>query len=289
MQPSPVFESISPNFGSSFSYQKYASGQNNKENLWHYHPEIELVYIDKGAGKRQIGSHISYYTEGDLILIGSDIPHCGFTDMHTGNKSEIVVHMKKDFLGYPFFRIPEMKHVLNLFEMARGGVAFGRVTKNIVGAKLENLEFKSDFDQLLSILDIFNELGNSQDYKVLNGKGFTFLTNVEDNDRLNLVFNHVRNNFKEKVWLSDIAAVAGMTEPSFCRYFKKITGKTFVQFLNEYRLVHASKLLAKEPISITEICFECGFNNFSHFNKSFKLFTGQNPSEYRNSLKMVVR
>lgn len=285
----PAFESIAPNFGHSFTYQKFDSNKHNKDNLWHYHPEIELVYVNGGAGKRQIGSHVSCYTEGDLILIGSNLPHCGFTDKFTGNKSEIVIQMKEDFLGNSFFDIPEMKQTQTLFEIARGGVAFYGETKNIVGEKLENLENESDFEQLLSILSILNELGNSHDYKVLNAEGFSFKTDIGDNDRINIVFNHVRNNFKEEVTLPEIADKAGMTVPSFCRYFKKITNKTFIQFVNEYRLVHASKLLAEQPMSITDVCFESGFNNFSHFNKSFKAFTGQNPSEFRNRLKKVLK
>ncbi|WP_297704876.1 AraC family transcriptional regulator [uncultured Eudoraea sp.] len=285
----PAFEAIEPNFGRSYTYQKFDSLKNNKDNLWHYHPEIELVYVNGGAGKRQIGSHISCYTDGDLILIGSNLPHCGFTDKFTGNKSEIVIQMKADFLGNSFFNIPEMKQTQTLFEIARGGVAFSGETKNIVGEKLENLENESDFEQLLSILSILNELSNSQDFKVLNAEGFSFKTDIEDNDRINIVFNHVRNNFKEEITLSEISDKAGMTVPSFCRYFKKITNKTFIQFVNEYRLVHASKLLAEQPMSITDVCFESGFNNFSHFNKSFKAFTGQNPSEYRNTLNKVVQ
>ena len=223
------------------------------------------------------------------ILIGSNLPHCGFTDKFTGNKSEIVIQMKEDFLGNSFFDIPEMKQTRTLFEIARGGVAFYGETKNIVGEKLENLENESDFEQLLSILSVLNELGNSHDYKVLNAEGFSFKTDIGDNDRINIVFNHVRNNFKEEVTLAEIADKAGMTVPSFCRYFKKITNKTFIQFVNEYRLVHASKLLAEQPMSITDVCFESGFNNFSHFNKSFKAFTGQNPSEFRNRLKKVLQ
>jgi AraC-like DNA-binding protein len=285
----PAFEAIAPNFGHSFTYQKFDSTKHNKDNLWHYHPEIELVYVNGGAGKRQIGSHVSCYTEGDLILIGSNLPHCGFTDKFTGNKSEIVIQMKEDFLGNSFFDIPEMKQTRTLFEIARGGVAFYGETKNIVGEKLENLENESDFEQLLSILSILNELGNSHDFKVLNAEGFSFKTDIEDNDRINIVFNHVRNNFKEELTLAEIADKAGMTVPSFCRYFKKITNKTFIQFVNEYRLVHASKLLAEQPMSITDVCFESGFNNFSHFNKSFKAFTGQNPSEFRNRLKKVLQ
>ncbi|MFX0557586.1 AraC family transcriptional regulator [Maribacter sp. CXY002] len=284
----PTFEAIEPDFGHSFTYQKFDENKLNKNNVWHFHPELELVYVNGGSGKRQIGSHVSYYTNGDLILIGSNLPHCGFTDALTGNTSETVVQMKMDFLGTDFFKIPEMKKIESLFNSATGGIAFYGKTKIKIGEKMEVLEYQTDFQRLLSILNILNELGNSNEMRLLNASGFSLATDVKDNDRINVVFNHVKNNFKEEITLEEISSMVSMTIPSFCRYFKKITNKTFVQFANEYRLVHASKLLAEKPMSITEVCFECGFNNFSHFNKSFKAFTGQNPSEYRNELKTVI-
>ena len=284
----PTFEAIEPNFGNSFTYQKFDEERLNKNTVWHYHPEIELVYVNGGSGKRQIGSHVSYFTNGDLILIGSNLPHCGLTDKLTGNKKETVVQMKKDFLGSDFFNIPEMKRIQSLFELAAGGIAFSGKTKRKIGEKMEVLEYQTDFQRLLSILNILNELALSEDYKVLNADGFSLKTEVKDNDRINIVFNYVKQNFKEDIPLEKIADMVSMTVPSFCRYFKKITNKTFVQFVNECRLVHASKLLAEQPMSITDVCFESGFNNFSHFNKSFKALNGQKPSEYRNELKKVI-
>ncbi len=284
----PTFESIEPNFGHSYSYQKFDENKSNSNTFWHYHPEIELVYVNGGAGKRQIGSHVSYYSKGDLILIGSNLPHCGFTDKLTKNESETVIQMKQDFLGSDFFDIPEMKKIQGLLEMAKGGIAFSGRTKQKIGDKMEVLEYQTDFQRLLSVLNILNELANSKEMKVLNAEGFAIETEVKDNDRINIVFNYVKSNFKEEITLEQIADLVSMTIPSFCRYFKKITNKTFTQFVNEYRLVHASKLLAEQPLSITEVCFESGFNNFSHFNKSFKAFTGQNPSQYRNELKNVL-
>lgn len=285
----PTLEAIEPNFGNSFTYQQFDEQRLNKNNVWHYHPEFELVYVNGGSGKRQIGSHISYYTNGDLILIGSKLPHCGLTDSLTGNTRETVVQMKMDFLGNEFFNIPEMKRIQSLLEISRGGMAFFGNTKRKIGEKLEIMEYQTDFSRLLSILNILNELAKSQEFKILNAEGFSMEAEVKDNSRINTVFNHVKNNFKEEITLDEIAGLVSMTVPSFCRYFKKMTRKTFVQFVNEYRLVHASKLLAEKPMSITEVCFESGFNNFSHFNKSFKAFTGQNPSEYRNQLKTVLQ
>ncbi|SDR08537.1 AraC family transcriptional regulator [Flagellimonas zhangzhouensis] len=284
----PAFEAIAPSFGHSFTFMKFNENNENKNAGWHYHPELELVYVNGGSGKRQIGSHVSYFRNGDLILIGSNLPHCGFTDKLTGNKSETLVQMKMDFLGSDFFNIPEMKNIQKLFEVAKSGIAFSGKTKTKVGEKMEILEYQTDFQRLLSILNILNILATSKEMNVLNAEGFSMETEVKDNDRINIVFNHVKTNFKEDISLEQISDMVSMTVPSFCRYFKKITNKTFTQFVNEYRLVHASKLLAEQPISITQVCYDSGFNNFSHFNKSFKAFTGQNPSEYRNQLKTVL-
>jgi transcriptional regulator GlxA family with amidase domain len=123
----------------------------------------------------------------------------------------------------------------------------------------------------------------------LNAVGFSLELQVQDNDRINVVFNYVKDHFQEPIALEEVADLVSMTIPSFCRYFKKITNKTFTTFVNEYRIVHASKLLAEKPMSINEVCFESGFNNFSHFNKSFKAYTGKSASQYRNELKTIIK
>lgn len=285
----PAFEAIEPDFGHSYTYQKFDAQRPNKNLVWHYHPEVELVYVNGGNGKRQIGSHVSYYTQGDLILIGSNLPHCGFTDACTGNTSESVVQMKTDFLGSEFMTIPEMGNIRRLFEKAKGGIAFTGSAKKKIGEKIEILEYKTDFQRLLAILNILNELGNTSEFQILNADHLSVETQTKENDRINTIFNFVKENYHEPISLEEMASLTHMTVPSFCRYFKKVTNKTFVQFVNEYRMVHASNLLSENELSITDICFESGFNNFSHFNKSFKAFTGMSPSEYRNQLKTVMR
>jgi len=284
----PSFEIVEPSFGSSFYYSKYVENANNMAHVWHYHPEIEMVFVNGGAGKRQIGSHVSYYNDGDLILIGSNLPHCGFTDTHTGNKNETVIQMSPDFLGKGFLELQETKSILELFEKAKGGLAFGSETKIRLGAKIEMMEDQPPFERLLTLLDILKALEQSKDYTILNASGFSMEMQIQDNDRINMIFNYVKDHFQEEISLEYIAGMASMTVPSFCRYFKKITKKTFTRFVNEYRIVHASKLLAEKPISIANICIESGFNNFSHFNKLFKEFTGKSASQYRQELKAVI-
>ena len=285
----PSFEVVEPSFGSSFYYSKYVENENNKAHLWHYHPEIEMVFVNGGAGKRQIGSHVSYYTDGDLILIGSNLPHCGFTDTHTGNKNETVIQMKPDFLGEGFMTMQEAKWIAELFDKAKGGIAFGEKTKKEVGKLIEDMEFQQPFNKLLTLLGILKLLEVTKDFTILNASGFSIETQIQDNDRINMIFNYVKDHFQEQISLEDIAEMSAMTVPSFCRYFKKITKKTFTRFVNEYRVVHASKLLSEKHMGITAISYESGFNNFSHFNKIFHEFTGKSASEYRNELKSIIK
>lgn len=174
----PTLKIIEPTFGSSFTLTKYNINYNS--HFWHYHPEIELIYVNGGAGKRQVGSHISYYTNGDLTLIGSNLPHCGFTDELTGNKNEIVIQMKPEFLGEHFFDIPEMVNIKNLLQQAKSGITFGGKTKRKIGKKIGKMEDQTPFERLLSIIEIFNELElATEDATVLNAEGFRMEMQVQ--------------------------------------------------------------------------------------------------------------
>ncbi|MGE0589722.1 MAG: helix-turn-helix domain-containing protein [Cyclobacteriaceae bacterium] len=282
------FEAIQPTFGSSFFLKQFNHQTQNKAPTWHFHPELELVYVSEGSGRRHIGQHLSYFSEGDLLLIGSNLPHYGFTDRLTGSASETIVQMKPDFLGTNFFTIPEMHPIEMLFERARMGIAFHGETKEKVGLKLKELENLDAYDRLIRLLDVLHTLADSEEYVLLNSEGLILEVSLQDSDRMNTIFNFVQTNFKRSISLEEVADLAHMTVPSFCRFFKKKSGKNFTRFVNEYRLVHASKLLSEETSSISQVCLECGFNNFSHFNKEFKQFTGKSPSAYRNELRKII-
>ena len=284
----PLLEKIDPGFGNSVLIRRYADPCRNKSPLCHVHPELELVYVNGGTGKRHIGNQVSYYQNGDLIFLGSNLPHFGFTDRLTGNKSETVIQMRQEFLGEHFFDIPEMQSIRKLLERSQQGIVFHGKTKRRVGAKMEKLINKEPFERIISLLKIMHDLAQSKEYSLLNSERIAIEIEPQDNRRMNQIFAFVRENFQQSIPLSDIADQVSMTVPAFCRYFKKISGKTFTQFVNEYRLVHAVKLLSEQPLSITEICYQSGFNNFSHFNKQFREFTGKTPSSYRNELRKVV-
>jgi len=288
-QRKPTLEKISPNFGSSVFVKKSTSEDNDQKPFWHFHPEMELIYVDKGQGKRHIGNHLSYFNNSQLILIGSNLPHNGFTDRLTQQGTEVLVQFKPGFLGDSFFDIPEMSRIHTLFERAKNGIIFKPETKRHVGKKIQKLNDVDGLDRIVLLLKILQKLAEAKDYEILNADGFVFETELQDSAKIDIIYKHINNNFQNHISLDEIAEKASMTVPAFCRYFKKSTGKTFTKLVNEYRIVHATKLLSESQSSIADVAFECGFNNFSHFNKLFKEFTGKSASKYRGQLKLILQ
>ncbi len=284
----PKLEKITPNFGSSFTYRKFAEGCSNSQPYWHFHPEMELVYVVSGSGKRHIGHHISYYKEGDLIFLGSNVPHLGFTDRLQGNPEEVVVQMLPNFLGKHFLARPETNAIEQLFQRAKHGISFYGTTKKEVGKQLLKMSTLQPFERLLAFLQCLQLLAQSKEYELLNVESYGLDINFQDHERMNHIYQYVQAHFQRSITLEEIAQESNMTIPAFCRYFKKLTHKTFTQFVNEFRVFHARQLLTEEKMSIAEICFACGFNNLSNFNKHFKTITGENPTTYRKSLREVL-
>jgi AraC-like DNA-binding protein len=289
MKNQPFLEHIEPSYGSSFTILKFEAGTTeNSLPKWHFHPELEIVFIKEGSGKRHIGNHISQYYNGDLIVVGPNLPHYGFTDRFSGSKTEIILQLREDFLGKDFFSKIEFQNIQRFIEKSKAGLSFSGNTKTEVGQRLESMFYMSNFEKLLELLKILHTLANSRELEVLNATGVVLETNSHKAGRLDTIFTYVRKQFQEEITLEEIAQLANMTVPSFCRFFKNNTGKTFIEFLNEFRITHACKLLSDTELSVTEICFECGFNNFSHFTKFFKRVTNMSPSEYRKLLGNVV-
>ena len=284
----PTFEKINQEFGTSIRVKQHSENVENNLPSWHFHPELELVYVNKAKGKRHIGSHLSYFNNSQLLLIGANLPHSGFTDRFTTNGTETIVQFKENFLGESFLSIPEMNLIKALFYRAKKGVVFNSEIKKVIGPKIEALVETKGMERIIKFLDVLYELATTTNYSLLNVDGFAFEIEPQDNRKIDIVFGHVNENFKRTIPLNEISDKVSMTVPAFCRYFKKVTGKTFTLFVNEFRIVHATKLLAENPTSITDVCFESGFNNFSHFNKHFKKITGKTPLKYRNEMKQLI-
>ena len=281
----PDYESISPDLGHSYKYGSYdINSPNNNKLRWHYHPEVELVYINSGVGKRQVGTHLSNYTEGDLVLIGSYLPHTGFTKGFNDGQKEVVIQFNQDIFTNAFNGIEELKSINYLLELSKKGIVFSGAIKDDVGIRMEGLKYETQLDGLLTFIKILYDLSIYKEKQILNAEGYAFISSPMENKRLKIIFNYIRDNFMDQIPLDDIAAIVYMTPQSFCRFFKKSTNKTFTNFLNEYRINHATKLLSETDQDIKSICFESGFNNLSNFFRNFKRITNHTPNSYRDQI-----
>ncbi|WP_338876671.1 AraC family transcriptional regulator [Spirosoma sp. SC4-14] len=271
-------EEISPDLNSSFHI--LLTPHLNEVFLWHYHPEYEIVYITGASGTRHVGDHISRYEGSDLVFIGPNIPHLNFDYGVKTDHRKVVVQMKEDFLGPHFLQIPEFSDIAQLFELARHGISFHGETKRVVGEKLEQLVESSHFDRLMSLLNIFQYLATSTEMTLLDGKPIENQYNLKEQQRLKLVHRYIEENFQRKIDIQEMAARVNLTEAAFCRYFKKMTRLTFTQFVNQYRINQAQKLLLLD-YNVTEACFASGFESVSYFNKTFRKITGENPMQFK--------
>lgn len=288
MVKQPSLEKLTPDFGSSILVRQHSKSRKIHQAAWHFHPEIELVYVNKGKGKRHIGNHLSYFNNSQLILIGANLPHHGFVDRLTTEGKETIVQFKADFLGQSLNLIPEMGDVAQLFQRAKKGILFGVETKKALGEKIERLLDIQGGARMVAFLEILHLLASTDDYTILNVDGFSFETSMQDSSKIDRIYQHIDSNFQSQISLAEIAELTSMTVPSFCRFFKNATGRTFTQVVNEYRVVHATKLLTESDLSVTDVCYECGFNNFSHFNKHFKAITGKTALNYRKEIKRMM-
>ncbi|MEL6674691.1 MAG: AraC family transcriptional regulator [Bacteroidota bacterium] len=248
--------------------------------FWHFHPEYELVYIEGASGTRHVGDHISEYVDSDLVLIGSNIPHLNFDYGIKTEYRKIVVHLQPAFFEQHLAEIPELAFGPVLQAWARHGVAFTGGTKNRIGQALLAFEPLSPIQQYLRLIEIFQQLAESEEYQLLHPQPYTRRYTARDQGRLRSIYGYIDQHYHEKIELAEMAALSNLTKEAFCRYFKKATGNTFVDFLNRYRISQAKRLLMRGQ-SVSDACFQSGFESLSYFNRTFKKITEENPRDFR--------
>lgn len=275
------FENIAPDSGSSFKLIHWKS--ENDRFFWHQHPEYEILFVKQGTGKVHIGNYVGSYNEGDLLFLGPNLPHTGLGYGVIGEHEEMIIQLKENFLGEIFWEIPEVAEIKHLFELSKQGIIFYGNEKYEIAQQIEELFQLSGIEKLIGLLQIFKKLAATQNFQLLNTHGSRFDFRHQEEERINRIYIFVEENFQQPIELQKVADLANLTVPSFCRYFKKMTRMTFTDFVNEYRINQACRLLQYDK-SIAEVCFESGFSNVSHFNKTFKTIMKKSPRNYRNSL-----
>ncbi len=254
------------------------------ETPWHQHPEIELMIITEGFGTAFVGDKIGDYQAGEVYLLGENLPHWFRKHDKTSTGASIVVHFREDFLGKDFFEAPEMKNLKQLLRKIRGGLRLKGTLNSLVGKRLLNIETQKGFTQMIELLEILHQISISDELEYLNS--FSESYQIQDQELLNNVFEYSIQNFKNKIQLSDVAALCNLSISAFCHYFKKSTKKSYIQFLNEIKISHACKLLEDTSLSVTQICYDSGYRNWSNFSTQFRAICGDSPSEFRKKRRL---
>ncbi|WP_262492979.1 helix-turn-helix domain-containing protein [Mucilaginibacter pineti] len=261
----------------------------HSEPSFHLHSELELVFVIEGFGKRIIGNRVEPFEAGDMVFIGSKVPHLWLSDpvfYEKGSKLEskvIVTYFNPKALIQLFESIKEFKSIRNMIREASKGIRIYGETRNIIASQLIELATLEGFQKVESILHIMNLISTSQE------KSFIVVDENDSSndlypDRLLNVIKFIKDNLHQQISLQQVADIACMTEPSFCRFFKKKVKKNFSQFLSEIRVAHARELLIQTDKSVNDIAYLCGFKTSSHFCHVFKEHSGQSPVQYKLSM-----
>ncbi len=251
---------------------------------WHFHREFEIVYVLKSSGRRFVADSVEPFSQGGITLLGSNLPHFWKSEAEEGAENRvnaIVVQFHNDFFRDEINSYPEFHRISELLKRAARGIHFTQPASDKIGRMLKRLLKLNGLERMLYFIKLLDEMARIENYRLLASKGYQLEEHRELNSRLDKIMHFINTNYQRKITQEEVAAKIGMTTAAFCRYFKEKTGKGFIYFINEMRIGYACKLLIENHLSISQICFECGFNNISNFNRMFKRQTGYTPGDYQ--------
>jgi len=251
----------------------------------HYHEEYELnLILNAKNAKRIVGNHIHIIDDLELVFVGPNLSHAWFTHQCKSQEIiEVTIQFHKDFLDETMLRRNQLSFIRNLFEKSKKGIAFSRETIQTIKPRILELSQRNGFDSVLELLSILHDLSISRNMLTLSDAAFSNQQANYSSRRIEKVFEYLNINYSKQLTLSEVAKITNMPDVSFSRFFKKRTGKTFIDSLNEIRLGHASRMLIDTTTTISEIAYSCGFNNISNFNRIFKKKKNTTPKEFRDN------
>lgn len=270
--------------------QQFLQSPYYSQPVFHAHPELELIYILEGYGRRVIGDTIEPFEAGDMVFIGSNVPHVWLSDEafykeNTKLHSRLVVaYFNPDKFKEVFETVKEFAEINEMIHQAARGIQITGGTRDRIAAKLLSLTEKSGFEKIDGMLQVLHEISVSEEKSYILSKELDDI-GPQFSDRLVKVIKYIKNNLHSPISLKQVAAIACMTEQSFCRFFRNRTGKSFSQYLLDQRISYACTLLIQTDKSISEISDSCGYKSSSHFCKVFKDQMHQSPYQYKRSLR----
>jgi AraC-like DNA-binding protein len=248
--------------------------------FWHYHPEIELVFVEAISGIRHVGKNISGYVGSELVLIGPNIPHLNFDYGIQTEYRQIVVQLKEEFLQDIIIPTIEFASIRHLLERAYLGLSFKGRTKEEVVERLRRIKELDTFDSLLELIGILRILAGSAEVEYLNEEDTAVKWFLNDKIRMGTIYDYINKNYDKNPDVNAVARTVNLSTPAFCRYFKKQTDMTFTDFVNQYRITQAKTMLLQGEAAST-VCYNVGFDSVSYFNKLFKKLTHETPSSFK--------
>ncbi len=279
-----TYEQLTEQINNSFLYRQFSLPEFSAP--YHFHPELELTLIKKSKGTRFVGRQIATFEAGDLVLLGANLPHCwlnteGGHHPNTDAAQSIVIQFKEDFMGDGFKLIPEMVLINQLFKKAQSGILIKGKTRELVHQKMQLIAKLNPFYQLINLLEILYLIAISEDIELIDAQFSSYSLSPIETERFQKVYAYIIENYTQDIDLESVATIAYLTPTAFCRYFKKMTRKTLIEVITEFRIKHACQLLNTTDKAVANICFESGFGNISYFNKEFKKAIGYSPLNYR--------
>lgn len=259
------------------------------DSSWHYHAQYELLYISKSYGIRFVGDSVAQFSPGDLVLVGPYLPHLWRNDVSYYQDDDqkevktIILKFKKDFIGQGTFNQPEFNEINALLEQSKYGICFGESIRKQLHAELMTIVDMPPAMQSIKLMDLLYRLSQTEDKKVLSSTDMRQYT-TDNSHRIDKVLKYISDNYASDITLKDVSDIACLTTNSFCRFFKKMTNKSFTRFLNEVRIRNASRLLVQDDLSVNDVCYMVGYRSITNFYRQFKEIMGSTPKSYRHAI-----
>lgn len=261
----------------------------------HSHPEFELNFIAGAAGvRRTVGDHSEAIGDYDLVLIASpNLEHVWEQgECVSKNIREITIQFTSDVLPEPLLSKSQFHSIRRMLDRARCGLAFSGLTIMKVFGKIDELTHqRRGFHAVLSFLELLYDLSLADDSRTLSSSSFARIKTSNESRRVNKVQQYIASHYAEDVRLETLADLAGMTPVAFSRFFHQRTGRSLSEYIIEIRLGIAARMLIDTTKMVAEICYDCGFNTLSNFNRLFRKHKGCTPTAFRenfNKKKLII-
>lgn len=255
----------------------------------HTHSELELNMVINSSGKRIIGDSVQEYEDFDLVLVGPNVPHAWTGNKKNKNAQVVTIQFHENFLSGTALSRKLMLTIKELLEKAKRGVTFTQETFELIKPKILRLSESEDFDSLLRFLSILYDLSVARKTKMLASTSFANNYTISKSRRIDKVNTFIKENIAQKIYLKQVSDLVNMSESAFSHFFKKSTNTSFTDYVTDLRLGMASRMFMETEKSISEVCFECGFNNISNFNRSYKKKTGYTPTQFRELQRLITK